>query len=92
MNVEQGLKVVPKLKSITVKMKLACADGYKADYDYRSNVPGARKPAQPDKTIISVIKELGRLAALYGDGQQAIDTVTEAVNKASQWRRENGYV
>jgi len=80
------------MKSLSVAIKLVCADGYKANWDGKSNAPGAKTPATPAQTAISAAGQLLKWAEFYDQqGVQGLLDVISEVNHAWTWRGENGY-
>lgn len=61
----------PKLKRTTVQINFSCDDGYKADKKFFSK-------ESPEQGMIAAIRELSRMAHLYGYGEQAEASFKEA--------------
>lgn len=85
-------KTQPELKDMRVTFKFTCSDGYRSNGDYRSNVPGARKPATAAETLMSATEQLARFAAFYPNlGAEVLLRSTENIHAAWKWKVDNGY-
>ena len=69
---------LPDLISVQVKTAIKYRTGSMKG-DYRSNAPGAIKPATPSQTALSVMAEMCRIATMQGHGEEAIKMIQKVV-------------
>lgn len=66
-----------KLKSARVDVRYFTENGFQASQTYRD---------EGSKAILQGLDELARLAAINGDGDEAVKTVMDAIWRVNAWR------
>lgn len=72
----------PKLKRTTVEISFSCRDGYSKRTKFLSR-------AKPEQGMLGAIRELSRMAHLYGFGDEALATFNEARDAVAEFKRKH---
>lgn len=82
----------PTLKRSSVTIGFTASDGYKMQVNYSNRGRMGRFPP-PNGPLLEAIDELGRLAELFGFGDEAAAKLDEARGRVKAWRaKDSGFV